>query len=286
MKIFHHCDPDGWSSASIVYKWALENNYKDINCISINYPQSIDVDKIIKDEIVFIVDYSISPDNMLELLAKTSNVTWIDHHKTAIEKFEGFPIEILGIRDTRDAACELTWKYLFPEKKIPESVKYIGDYDNWKWNYGEDTRNFFCGIKLLNNLPMSNDWQNLLINEHVNDIMIGGKAINEYLKMDNRIGCIKAYEVIFEGYKCIVLNTNSKGSLTFESIDDGSYDILITWQYVKNKLNEKICTLSLYSGKGKNIDVSLICKKYGGGGHKGASGMTLNIDRFLELGVL
>lgn len=281
MKIFHHCDPDGWSSASIVYNWASQ--LFDPKCVSINYPQTINIEDIQLNEIVYILDYSIPPENMLELLNKTPNVVWIDHHKTAIDKYENFPRQIAGIRDCADAGCELTWKYLYKEKQMPLSVKLIGDYDCWKWNYGEQTRQFFCGIKLLNNDPTSREWIDLLISDdYAKSLLENGAVIDKYLKMDNRISCNKTYEIQFEGHKCIVLNTNNKGSLTFEKIDDGKYEILVVWQYCEDKNKEKLFTVSLYAGKNSGIDVSEICKKYGGGGHKSAAGFTTkNIDVLL-----
>lgn len=37
------------------------------------------------NEQIYIVDFSISSEEMRELLKITKDITWIDHHKTAIE---------------------------------------------------------------------------------------------------------------------------------------------------------------------------------------------------------
>jgi len=287
MKIFHHCDPDGWCSAAIVYKWEKEQGTEGIKCISINYPEKIDVSKIKDKEQVYIVDYSVSPENMDELLTKTHSIVWIDHHITAIEKYENYDKKIEGIRDIRDAACELTWKYFFPARPMPLSVELIGDYDNWKWNRGDMTREFISGVKLIGSNPKSDKWQFLIEQDNsiTQDLLIQGKAIDQYVTMDNKSACRKAYEVTFEGYKCIALNARGKSSLTFSSIDNGDYDILIVWNYGKSK-SGKLYTVSLYTGKDKDIDVSQICKKYGGGGHAGASGMTLSIEDMLQTKII
>ena len=58
------------------------------------------LNKIEKDERVFIVDFSIEPEDMRELLKITKNVVWIDHHKTTIEKYQDFESCIPGIRMT------------------------------------------------------------------------------------------------------------------------------------------------------------------------------------------
>ena len=66
------------------------------------------------------------------------------------------------------------------------------------------------------------------------------------------------------------MNIGLAGSDWFKSIDDGSYDILMPFSYNGKSGN---WSYSMYS---KTTDVSVIAKKYGGGGHKGASGFTLD----------
>lgn len=50
----------------------------------------------------------------------------------------------------------------------------------------------------------------------------------------------------------------------FKSLPDGKYDAFIAFAF-----NGKEWIVSMYSA---SVDVSAICKKYGGGGHKGAAG--------------
>ena len=70
------------------------------------------METIRKDEQVYIVDYSIIPDEMRELLNITKDVTWIDHHKTAIEKYKEFEHEIRGVRYDGVSGCMLTYCYM------------------------------------------------------------------------------------------------------------------------------------------------------------------------------
>ena len=78
----------------------------------------------------------------------------------------------------------------------------------------------------------------------------------------------KGFETEFEGHKVFAMNIGLAGSDWFKSIDDGSYDILMPFSYNGKHKN---WSYSMYS---KTVDVSVIAKKYGGGGHKGASGFT------------
>lgn len=69
------------------------------------------------------------------------------------------------------------------------------------------------------------------------------------------------------------MNVGLAGSDWFNSVDDSSYDILMPFSY-----NGRYKTWS-YSMYSKTVDVSVIAKKYGGGGHMGAAGF--NSDKLL-----
>ena len=64
---------------------------------------------------------------------KGNNFIWIDHHISAIndakEIFKEYYETFNGIRDTNFAACELTWKYFFPNVEMPEIIRLLGRYD-------------------------------------------------------------------------------------------------------------------------------------------------------------
>lgn len=90
----------------------LTDNFTD-EYIKINYGIEFPFDSIGKNEIVYIVDYSISPEEMDKLLEITSNVIWIDHHKSAIEKYKNYDKDVKGLRYDGIAGCMLTYCYLF-----------------------------------------------------------------------------------------------------------------------------------------------------------------------------
>ena len=77
----------------------------------------------------------------------------------------------------------------------------------------------------------------------------------------------------FEGYKVIACNIGMVSSQLFDSIKE-DYDIMMPFVY-----DGKKWTVSLYTKK--DIDVSVIAKKYGGGGHKQASGFQCSILPFM-----
>jgi len=261
MKCFYHIDMDGKCAAAIVYR-----EYKDIKCIPINYNINFPFDIIEKDEEIIIVDYSLQKENEFKkLLDITKNVIWIDHHKTAIEKHNECT-NIRGIRSIEKSGCELTWDFFHPDNETPKIVQLLGDYDTWSFKF-EETKFVQEGIQLYPNNPESYLWNYWFINQHedINHLIENGKVallskINYYKQYVSNW----SYYTEFEGYKCIVCNIGLGSSKVFDSIEK-NYDIMIVFIFDGN-----LFTISLYTEK--NIDVSLIAKKYKGGGHYKAAG--------------
>jgi hypothetical protein len=119
-------------------------------------------------------------------------------------------------------------------------------------------------MRSIPNEPVAPIWECLLKNSRVDNIINDGIAITRY-----RDSFCKDYrksfgwEVVFGGHRCYAMNLYMVGSLGFgENMD--TYDMCLSFVYQAGKW-----TVSLYSTK---IDVSVIAKKHGGGGHRGAAG--------------
>lgn len=302
MKCFYHNDLDGEASAFCVGTWAgISGPHDNSNCMhKITYGDKFPFEIILPGEQVWIVDYSIQPEEMERLLSITEKVTWIDHHKTAIEKYENFPHKIRGIRKDGEAGCVLTWKYLHwytsrgegeidttkkcPEGlEVPRMIQLVGDRDIWKWEFGDETKHFFSGSGIHDTSPDSDFWLKCMEHE-VNDLPLpntgnrdarirgekfwkrllrDGETIEKYkAQIDRSINSI-GFDCEFEGYKCFIINRPRCASNRLGDRIE-KYDIVMPFYFDGKKY-----TISLYSNK---VDVSLIAKKYGGGGHKGAAG--------------
>lgn len=291
MKVFYHDDLDGRCAGFWVKRYAEKTN-KIIECIPVNYNIPFPLNTIKVDEEVWIVDFSISIELMLDLLAQTEKVIWIDHHKTSIEKYKDFKYKIPGLRKDGTSACELTWAYaeellVLPNcelhwtasevnlEKCPYFTKLIGDRDIWKFEHGRDTELFFLGMCALDTNPESKVWVDLenqiLYNKnttYLRHIINSGETIENYKKQwTKEYRDTWGFEIEFEGYKCYAMNLGKCGSESFgEKVN--KYDVVIP--FVMDKFGK--WNISFYSAK---VDVSEIAKKYGGGGHKGASGTVL-----------
>jgi len=302
MKCFYHNDNDGVFSAACVHAFVEPNLYLavdatpgspcgDESCdyVSIDYKDSFPFESIRRNEVVFILDYSIPPDEMKRLLEITANVVWIDHHKTAIDKYADWDgPEICGYRKDGEAACTLTFRYIMwwtntagrpnsvfgeymLDPPVPLCLQLVGDRDTWTWKFGDDTKLFHAGIQLYDMDPTNTVFSDMLRldfeqgSKNVRDICEQGQAVETYRqKFFKKYRDTYAFDALFEGHKCRAMNIATVGSEAFGD-EFSKYDIVIPFIWDGAKF-----TVSLYSDK--KVDVSEIAKKYGGGGHVNASG--------------
>jgi len=264
---------DGNCSGAIVYSYHKKKG-ETVRCYSANHNIPVPLDKIKKDEKVYIVDFSLKEDIFNKLLEITKDVIWIDHHKSAIEKFKDTEVGNLdGIRRVGDAGCELTWEHFYGKNsKMPTIVRMLGRYDVWDFSlYGMRILNAlqeFC--KTVNTLPNSDIWEKWLDLDFSPKEELSDGAM--YLQYRNSIwgNFLKSwgFDVDFEGYKAIACNTANVSSEFFRNVHGKDYDIFMPFIY-----DGENWVVSLYTLK-DNIDCSKIAVKYGGGGHRKAAGFT------------
>ncbi len=259
MKCYHHNDLDGRCAGAIVYQ-----EYPNCEMIEVDYKDAIDIEAIGPQERIFIVDFSFKPEVMKKVLERTRNVTWIDHHKTAMEY--NYEVDLAGIRTTKYSGCELTWQCLRPlGQKVPEAVLLIGDYDTWTFRYKHKTRLFHTGLGIHNTNPKDSIWLSLLEREdRIQSIIAEGKICDRYLNQFTAgYRSSFGYETDFHGHRCYAMNLYKLGSPAFGKRFK-EYAICISFAF-----DGEQWTVGLYSDK---VDVGHLAKQHGGGGHTGAAG--------------
>jgi oligoribonuclease NrnB/cAMP/cGMP phosphodiesterase (DHH superfamily) len=294
LKCFYHTDEDGKCSAFWVKELAKHYDNYDIEFIPINYGMDFPFDSIRENEQVYIVDYSIFPNEMEKLLEITKDVTWIDHHISAINRYntpEFSHLHIKGLRYDGIAGCMLTYCYLKHMVKVeqkngsivctpfdismtedaPMFTTYIADFDVWKFEY-EPTKAFEMGLQLYDLDPNSRVWKSFYYESEIQNIIKDGYLLLDYRDKWSKEYCeCTGFDVEFEGYKCFAVNLAMISSDNFKSINEEDYDMFIGFSYNGRSWN--------YSLRSTKVDCSKIAMKYGGGGHKGASGFSS--DRLL-----
>lgn len=331
--VYHSIDLDGWMSAAIVKHWFNESNdtlpkvinigtptipcyqYKKstLSMIGYNYgdpiPNLSEYDKVIMVDISFKdKDNSVKP--MIELYeslkAKHGKFIYIDHHISNINDIklisEKGDIPFYGLVNTKFAACELTWKYFFPNEPMPELVRLLGRYDCFG-HKGTDEEQYVLHVQygarsVISNYKQAYEWlQYALKDEFLSTYE--GKAIHQQLESRGLhiydYLCTEAKQVYKNGFKHTfsIFTPSQKGGTTglyfnptficinrerFNPINFGidyhadGYDGCACFHYDGVA---KLWRFSLYNDNGE-VDCSLIANQFGGGGHKGAAGFVIN----------
>lgn len=262
---YHGADFDGKCSGAIVKKFV-----GNVQLIPYDYDQKFPWYLIDRKDTVYMCDVSL-PIKDMNKLNKLCNLIYIDHH---ISKLKDLNLkDFKGIQNDQEAACILTWKY-FTKEEIPKAVDYIGKYDIWDQT-DPNTLIFQYGLKYFNTDPRNDNsvWNKILetLRNNNNIVLSIGRIIKEYVEKQNE-EFIKNNGFIckFQNFDVLAVNKINGSSLLFEKHPQfKEVDILMVFGYSKPKWK-----FSLYTTK-DNIDVSEICKKYGGGGHKKAAGFNI-----------
>lgn len=276
MKVFHHNDNDGRLSAFLIGHFVRKRHpTTKIEFIESTYDQPFPIDTVVAGEMIWIVDFSIEPAVMVDLLSRTANVRWIDHHGTSIAKYSSWEDDchrvIEGIRRTNAAACVLTYEYCHKEylgrrhRSIPMFIKLVGDRDIWAWEYGAQSKFFHRGLQAEDTSPESpvwyDAWKSTAWLEKQGVIVEEGFRRQAYEAIKQ---C--GSEVTFHDYKCFALNASVPFLRSSEYFEEfvPDYDIWISFRYANG-----FWAVSLYS---KTVDTSVIATQYvcngrRGGGH-------------------
>lgn len=269
---YHSADLDGSCSGAIVKK-----AFPDAEMIGYNYGKPFPWNKI-KGKQVIMVDISLPIDEMIRL-DEECTLTWIDHHKSIIADAEERDFNPDGIREIGLAACELAWDFFFSRYTTPATVRMIGRYDVWDH---EDVRvlPFQYGMRQrIKKGPLDDLWQILFVwNTDLDDdfqaIIKEGESILDYKTgEDQKYLKTAGFTTELDGLKIVACNKGLSNSNLFKSFPDlQQYDAVCTF-YLTKGMQWRI---SLYAVN-QDIDVSVICKARGGGGHKRAAGFQAEV---------
>lgn len=292
--ILTHNDLDGYSAAYVVQEHFGEENC-DIS--HYNYDKEPDFSGITEGDRVVITDYSLTNEQyrqLLDLVGAFGSVTWIDHHITAIKRYNDDPeLELKGIHSTR--FCGAALAYLFYEADVTQSeidrmaydqllemlpywLQLVDAWDCWKVDSPVRKDAELLNMALANQLSIP------LIDEMVNnpELIDGyietGRTYEEF--RDSWAEHFREkymFDRMLSGWlfntprdvKVCVLNIGCASSKYFGELIS-EYDVCITECF-----NGEQWIVSFYSEK-EDIDCSYAANVFGGGGHKGAAGCTFN----------
>ena len=148
----------------------------------------------------------------------------------------------------------------------------IGDRDIWRWAEAE-TGDFNEGL-YMHDISAKNDalWKPLLDNDStfLENIIEAGHHVRiaRLREIKHKVDG-SGFEVVFENFRTLVVNVTGTGDIGQYGRDRG-YELV--YCYADKMQNGVLSTsVTIYSAM---TDVSVIARKFGGGGHAGAAGFS------------
>jgi len=285
---------DGFTSAWVAHKALASKGVSEITLLPMQYNDDsyAELETLIgrlKPTSLTVVDFSL-PLDILDALHRfhpNVGVTILDHHKTAYERY--FPTinyssgkvmseykhGAYNIIDPNKSGAWICWTHFFPEKEVPRIIKYVQDYDLWRFEYGEDTKyiNMYLRQELKTKYPLK-AWDEAHIDlensRRLEHILTEGRKLLERFTSEAENISDKAAPIQILGNIGLTVNCPPEyASFVGNKLAAkcGSYGATFSIDIDNNEIKWSLRSIGEY-------DVTEIAEYYGGGGHKNAAGFT------------
>lgn len=287
--IYHRGCLDGFSGFFVAH---LSGRLSKDVFVYADIPSAKNIPPNIVGKNIIIIDVAYKKEILSEIVQLSKKVVFIDHHVSIaednieIQKKYSKKMEI--VYDSERSGATLTWMYFNPRQIAPLFLKYIEDQDTGKWQY-ENTKPFILALKSNYHLSYEskslNKWFRLLNKKAVISLVEEGLIMQKYLSHLVNVNLPRhtmhnfpsskvfknlraenpslfskpaQYKIaLFCGFNCPSIT-----DLSTEALERIDCDFTIMWTY---NLDRKEYVFSMRS---REVDVSVIAKAFGGGGHK------------------
>lgn len=262
--IYHGNCPDGFGAA-----WAFHQKYPDTDFFAGVYGKP---HPDVTGQDVVMVDFTYKRNVLIEMAKTAKSILIIDHHASAQRDLVDLPENVSAIFDMRRSGSVLTWEHYFPEKPVPNVLRYIEDRDLWKFTLpnSKEISSFILSFPYEFGI-----WTDMVDNFNETKAAAEGNAIRRItLKNILELIDVAAYRIIIDGYDVPVLNAPYMYASDAGNIMSVNEPFSATYYDT-----EHLRHFSLRSQE-TGLDVSKIAQKFGGGGHEHAAGFEMNLELY------
>lgn len=278
---YHEECTDGYAAALAV--WVF-HNHGDVILWPVNYNKPFTYPWAeLAGRDVYMVDFTYNDlDLMLDIYEASKSFTIFDHHKGAkpvldyLELYSQYlsrvktapPLQI--VFDQKKSGATIAWETLFPNPNdIPETIRYIEDFDTWRKQYPE-TEVIASLLKWTPKDPET--WLKLFTDFSIEELVQQGvvverteRAITEAtIRQTHRLVKFKGHIVPY--IACIKGLHSNAGDMINEN-----YPFSVSYVDFPHCVE--------FSLRSRGFDVLSIAKEMGGGGHPTAAGFPLPHDQ-------
>lgn len=260
--IYHDKCTDGFGAA-----WVAWNFFKkDAVYLALNHYDPIP--SFLPNSEIFLLDFCFSQKTLVEL-AQNHKITVLDHHVSAYKEVSSLisnPIENLFLHfNLNQSGAELAWNFWYPEKPLPELIKYIRDRDLGLYELPR-THKIVAALMTIPKDFMS--WSSLSLDE----LYLKGETIFQVQDQLMKEMVEKHHWAEIAGQLVPVVNATVWWSDITQLLLDKYPEAPFAAAYYS--LDGTRTKWSLRSREGSNVNVAELSERYHGGGHCHSGGFT------------
>lgn len=261
--VYHGDCPDGWCAAYIALKkWPEARLFPAFHGGPVPETKGLDV---------IMLDFSWKGEILRKAVAESRNFSIYDHHITAKEHIDAVADQLYELDfDIARSGAMITWNRLHPDVEPPLYVQYVQDRDLWRWVLPH-SREVNSYLMALPQTPEA--WDALDSIDDLEMLVARGTAIR--LHIEHYVEKLVAQRQMGDlgGRKCAVVNAAylNISDVLHRLVQDSDVEVGLGWF----ERGDGLMQFSVASEG--DIDVSVIARGFGGGGHKNAAGFQVDI---------
>lgn len=252
--IYHgHCD-DGFGAAFSAWKRLGDG----VSYIPAQHGDA--VPELPDSACLALVDFCYPRPIMEKLRARLKGLVVLDHHVTAQADLAGLQEAVF---DMDKSGAHLSWNYFHPAQPLPELLAYIEDKDLWRFDLPQ-SKEFTAALR---SYPM--DFQ-IWDAFDVDHLRCEGVALLRLQEQMVEAHCRRARWIELGGYRVLAVNASDLRSEIANRLCSQYPELPFAAAYYDTREGYRSWSLRSVG----DFDVAALAKRWGGGGHKNASGFT------------
>jgi hypothetical protein len=233
-------------------------------------------------EFVAFVDIAPPIDALCELAELAAEVVVLDHHVTARDRLLADPdledaLAGRGHRvhfDLNRSGATLAWHHFHPDESLPDLLRYVEDQDLWNWKlpHSEEVN------AAIGSYPRRFEGWQRLASRPIDELAAEGVHIVRANRIEVERALQSAHPVAIGSERAEAVNARHlRAPIGHGLAKRAAYGM--PWGVVYRVTGDRV-DVSIYSIGDR--DVTKVAERYGGGGHRNASGFTVPLRSWLE----
>jgi len=232
--------------------------------------------------VVAFVDIAPPAKAFCELAEVAAMIIVLDHHVSARDRFyadANLTSALAGREhhvhfDINRSGAVLAWTHFHPDEPVPDLLLYVEDQDLWSWKL---PRSEEVNAALTSYPRELEAWENLVARP-TQELAAEGTHIVRANRIEVERSLQTAHPIALGTKRAEAVNARHlRAPLGHELAKRATYGE--RWGVVYRVSGDRV-DISIYSIG--DLDVSKIAQRYGGGGHRNASGFSVSLRRWLE----